>query len=169
MRTTDIQLMFDYNYWATQLMLAKAAELSPEQLMQPTSFSWGNLMRTLIHTLDSENLWRHLCQHNHLLEKRLIETEAFPTLASLTAYWKNEETEMRAYLSSLQDSNLDGMVRYETKEGSVERVLWHCLVHMVNHGTQHRSECAAMLTDLGHSPGGIDFTRFLNTRNSTKP
>jgi uncharacterized damage-inducible protein DinB len=164
MNVSDVQLLYDYNYWATQLILTTAAELSPQQLAQPTAFSWGNLRGTLIHTLDSENLWRNLCQHNLLLEHRLTETQEFPTLKSVAAYWKNEENEMRAYLNSLKDSDLENIVRYEIEEGRRERVLWHCLVHVVNHGTQHRSECAAMLTDFGHSPGGIDFTRFLNQR-----
>jgi uncharacterized damage-inducible protein DinB len=34
--------------------------------------------------------------------------------------------------------------------------------HVVNHGTHHRSGAAAILTDYGHSPGGLDFTAFLN-------
>jgi uncharacterized damage-inducible protein DinB len=71
---------------------------------------------------------------------------------------------MRAYLNSLHDSDMEKIVRYEIPEGLRERVLWHCLVHVVNHGTQHRSEAAAMLTSFGHSPEGIDFTRFLNQR-----
>jgi uncharacterized damage-inducible protein DinB len=164
MNLSDLQLLYDYNYWANQLMLTKAAELSPQQLTQPTAFSWGDLRGTLIHTLDSENLWRNLCQYDRLLPVRLSETETFPTLEALATYWQNEENEMRAYLNSLHDRDLESIVRYEVKEGVRERVLWHCLVHVVNHGTQHRSECAAMLTDFGQSPGGIDFTLFLNKR-----
>lgn len=163
MNLSDIQLLYDYNYWANQLILAKAAELSPQQLTQPTSFSWGSLQGTIVHILDAEYGWRHLCQHN-LVNFDLVETETFPTIEAIKTYWQNEEAEMRTYLNSLPDSAMENIIRYEVEEGIRERVLWHCLLHVVNHGTQHRSECAVMLTNFGQSPGDIDFTRFLNKR-----
>jgi uncharacterized damage-inducible protein DinB len=40
-------------------------------------------------------------------------------------------------------------------------VLWHLLVHVLNHGTQHRSEAALLLTSYGQSPGDLDLILFL--------
>ena len=163
MNISDIELFYDYNCWVNQLLLNKASELSPEQLIQPTSFSWGNLQGTLVHILDSEYVWRNLCTYNRFTG-RLTDGEEFPTLESIANYWKKEEKEMYAYLNTLQDSDMENIVRYEVEEGVRERVLWHCLVHMINHGTQHRGECAAMLTDFGQSPGSIDFSLYMNIR-----
>jgi uncharacterized damage-inducible protein DinB len=164
MKLSDIQLLFDYNYWANHLMLTTAAQLSPEQLSEPTPFSWGSVRDTLIHTLDSEHMWRNLCQTNQVVNPRLNKIEEFPTLDSIAAYWQTEEQAMRSYLNSLNDDAMESIVRYEIEEGTRERVLWHCLVHVVNHGTQHRSEIATMLTNFGFSPGGIDMTLYMNIR-----
>jgi uncharacterized damage-inducible protein DinB len=102
-----------------------------------------------------------LCQHGQLTPD-LSEAD-FPSLDALEQRWPEEQAAMRAYLAGLQDDDLAGMVRYTTGSGEKrERVLWHCLLHVVNHGTQHRSEAAALLTEYGHSPGDLDFTVFLN-------
>ncbi len=34
------------------------------------------------------------------------------------------------------------------------------LVHVINHGTQHRSEAAALLTAEGRSPGELDLINY---------
>jgi uncharacterized damage-inducible protein DinB len=104
-----------------------------------------------------------LCQHQTLTFD--MPEDAFPTLAILEQHWHEEERAMREYLALLTDEDLTGYVRYTTPEGNKrERVLWHCLLHVVNHGTQHRSEAAAIVTGYGFSPGEIDFTVFLNER-----
>ena len=136
MNSSDIQFLFEYNRWANQLMLTTAAQLTPEQFTQPTAFSFGSVRGTLIHILDSEYMWRNLCQHHHLIEEDLSETEVFPTLESIAAYYQQEADHWQAYLVGLTDSDLQGILRYDIPEGVRERVLWHCLVHVVNHGTK---------------------------------
>jgi len=172
MKTDEIKLMYEYNYWANHRILATAAKITPEQYAAQTAF--GNLRSTMIHLLDAEVSWRLTFQQcfspvakpNEPAEawdyKDLTEAD-LPTLADLAARWHTEETEMRAYLHSLSDEDLNGFVRYAIPGGIVrERVLWHCMLHLVNHGTQHRAESAALLTSFNQSPGDLDMTVFLN-------
>jgi uncharacterized damage-inducible protein DinB len=53
-------------------------------------------------------------------------------------------------------------VHYKYRDSSRDRILWRCLYHLANHGTQHRSEAAALLTKFDHSPGDLDFNVFLD-------
>ncbi len=68
-----------------------------------------------------------------------------------------------AFVAALTDEKLDSELEYTSTEGGRHRrVLWETMAHLVNHGTQHRTEAAAILTGFGHSPGDIDLIVFLN-------
>ena len=145
MRVHDMLTIYEYNYWANDRILAAAAHISPEQWSAPSSFPYGSLHHTLLHTLDTEFGWRMLCQYNQFTPD--FSAAEFPTLDLIKRRWDEEETAMRAYLAEMNDDDLSGLVRYATDSGEKrERVLWHCLLHVANHGTQHRSEAAALLT-----------------------
>ncbi len=161
MRQADMALLFEYNYWANRRILVSAARISQAQFTAETAFPRGSLRGTLVHILDAEYGWRELLDHG--VEMLDLQPADFPSVEALTPKWREEEAAMRKYLGSLTDANMPDIMRYTNPQGiKRERVLWHGLFHVVNHGTQHRSECAAMLTDFGQSPGDIDFTLFLS-------
>jgi uncharacterized damage-inducible protein DinB len=157
----DIQLMYEYNYWANGKILAESAKVTQEQFLAPAEFPFGGLRGTLIHIMDAEFGWRELFETNTFGTD--LNPEDFPTIASIEERWREEEESMRAYLDCLKDEDMSSHLKYITGEGvQRDRILWHCLVHVVNHGTQHRSEAAALLTGFDASPGDLDFTVFLN-------
>ncbi len=156
-----ILLLYDYNYWANRRILGMCAQVPREQFVATGAHGHSDLRGTLLHTLDTEYGWRMLCQHGQ--GTPVLEAADFPTPHALEQRWHAEEQAMRAYLSKLDDADLAGVIRYTADSGEPrERVLWHCLLHVLNHGTQHRSEAAVRLTELGYSPGDLDFTVFLN-------
>ena len=58
----------------------------------------------------------------------------------------------------MADEDLVQTIAYKNTRGlEHSMVLWPILVHVVNHGTQHRAEVAHFLTDFGQSPGDVDF------------
>jgi uncharacterized damage-inducible protein DinB len=164
MRTGDIVRLYDYNYWANDRILRATENVSPELFTAPFNLSHGSLRRTLVHALGAEALWRLRCQEGISPSALLSESEV-PTLESIRARWKDEERAMRSFLASLTDDALDGRVQYRSTKGvPFENVLWHLLVHVVNHGTQTRAEAGVALTEYGHSPGDIDLLAFLRER-----
>lgn len=165
MNIRDIHLLYEYNYWANKKLLTAGANVSQEQFMKPASFPYGGLHGTLLHILEAEWSWRALFQKIDDASELL--SADYPDLPTIETRWRAEETAMRAYLATLGDEDMESHLRYTTDTGIArDRILWHCLLHVVNHGTQHRSEAAALLTDFGASPGDLDFTVFLNEHKS---
>lgn len=166
MNIQDIQFIYNYNYWASGKILAAASKVTLEQFLAPADYPFGGLCGTMLHVVDAEYGWRGLFDSNTFNED--LKIEDFPTFSSLEKKFHEEEQSMRAYLNRLTDEDMASHLKYTTTEGVLrDRVLWHCLLHVVNHGTQHRSEAAALLTNYNASPGDLDFTLFLNeTGNS---
>ena len=160
MNVAAIHSLFDYNYWVNQRILETAASLSPEQFTAASDVSHGSLRGTLVHALSAEWVWRHRCQGSS--PRGLLSDEDFPDAESLARRSHEEEKAMRSYLAGLTDEDLASIIRYSRTEGAwFETPLWQILLHVINHGTQSRSEAAVLLTQFGHSPGDLDYMIFL--------
>lgn len=158
----DIQTLFGYNYWANRQLLARAARLSPAELDEPTGEEPASIRSTLVHILGAEWLWR-VRVHERVSPAVLLTTESFPDLAAIRERWQEEEAAMLGFLATLDRKRLGEVVEYRNTRGvPFQNVLWHILAHLVNHGTQHRSEAAVALTSRGQSPGDLDFIVYLN-------
>ena len=165
MNKNDIQLLFDYNYWANARILQQAARLNQEQYNQSFPVSFGGLHGTLAHILGTEMVWRQRCVEG-ISPPAVPSAEDFATFQDLEQRWTAEEHAMRSFLMTLTDDELSQTIRYKTTRGILhENVLWQPLVHLVNHGTQFRSEAAVILSQLGQSPGDIDLILFIRKRD----
>jgi uncharacterized damage-inducible protein DinB len=160
MNKKDILLLYKYNQWTNKKILDTVAKVTPEQFLAPASFPHGGLRSTLVHALFAEWIWRQ--RWEGASPSNRFKPEDFPTFESLRTRWAEEEKLLMAFVENVSEESLNSMVRYKSTDGKPHaEILWQVMAHVVNHGTQHRTEAAAMLTDFGQSPGDIDMIVFL--------
>jgi uncharacterized damage-inducible protein DinB len=164
MNADDLRYLWAYNAWANARVLDAAARVTPERFLAPAPASHGSLRGALVHTLSAEWLWRQRCEFGVSPATHLDERD-FPTTAALAERWNAERTAWEGFLAPLADAGAARIVAYTTTDGeSRADPLWQIVAHVVNHGTQFRSEAAMLLTAAGHSPGSLDLIRFPRER-----
>jgi uncharacterized damage-inducible protein DinB len=164
MQKTAMLSRYAYNRWANHRILQATEHPSASKLLASAPVSHGSLRGTLVHILGTEWIWRVRCQES-LSPHSLLTEERFPTFEGLQTRWREEEDAWRAFLEGLDDETLHRVVRYTNTKGvPFETLLWQILFHVVNHGTQFRSEAAVVLTSSHHSPGDLDYIAFVREK-----
>ncbi len=160
MNKQDILLLFRYNQWSTAKILDAASGVTDEQFLAPAPFPHGGLRGTLLHALFAEWIWRN--RWEGASPKHRLRPEDFPTIEALRVRWMEEEALLMRFVENLPEERLASSFDYTSTEGTAHRrVMWQAMAHLVNHGTQHKTEAAAILTGYGRSPGDIDLIWYL--------
>lgn len=159
-----LSILFNYNYWANRKILAAAQGLSANQYMNDARLGFGSIHETLVHTCAAERVWRRRLLDGET-PNRLLNVKDLRNLDELRMKWEEEEGLMRSGLDRLPEPALGQIVAYKTTKGVAhEGIRWQLLAHVINHGTQHRTEVALALTAFGRSPGDIDLIVYLRQK-----
>jgi uncharacterized damage-inducible protein DinB len=74
----------------------------------------------------------------------------------IRAHWDSIEQGMRDYLATLRDEMLFDKPIKEPEEDK-DLIVWQVLLHVVNHGTDHRAQLLRLLHDLGVKTAPQDY------------
>lgn len=163
MNIDDIRYLFAFDRWATGNILAVLDGVDRTTWSATHVVDERGLGGILVHQLGATQRWRHGLAEDGLTLSP--EREPLPTPADLVAAFEAELSALEAWLATLDDAFVS-----REDEGVP---FWQVLAHVVNHGTQHRAEAAALLTLAGRSPGDLDMIDFAEAqagwRNGVPP
>lgn len=150
MNVDEVRWLFGYDRWATEQLLNQIEGLNDAAWAEPGAVGDRSLGQVLVHQLGATQRWRMAFQSEGDDDgsDAELEDQPLPTPEELRELWQREWVARDAWLTGLSQ----GFVDYV--HGGVP--VWRMLAHVVNHGTQHRSEAAALLTAQGRSPGELD-------------
>jgi uncharacterized damage-inducible protein DinB len=162
MRTDDIDVLFDYMYWANHKLLSSASRLAQDRFMDKTTVTTRDLRATLVHELDVEWSWRQNLRGRIGPDDGELDPAEYPDVESLREHWHRDEAEMRQWLGSLSDADLtEGVYSTFTDE---QHPMWVFLMHIVTHAGQQQADAATLLSLAGQSPGELTFLEYFASR-----
>ncbi len=151
--------LYAYGDWVTGRLLHDAAGLPQEHLQQKLLPGFGSIYDTLVHLVGAEVVWCARWQGQS--PARMLGPADLPDLESIRHRWEQLVTERRASFDALDEARLEQTLHWTNTRGqSYALPTWQVLMHCANHSTHHRSELAAMLSELGREPETTDLLAF---------
>jgi len=146
MNADAFRYFYDYHFAENRKTWDKyIVPLTEEQFTQPVHYSHGSVRDQVIHLMNVDEAWFGGLRGVELPEQP--DPAHFADRDSMRRHWDNIEQEMRAYLADLQDDMLFTKPFAEGEDKDL--ILWQVLLHVANHGTDHRAQILRLLNDLG--------------------
>jgi uncharacterized damage-inducible protein DinB len=163
----DIQLLFEYDRWATNSVLQAVSVLSAEEFTRDLGGSFRSVRDTLVHIVASESGWLECWKEPSpswtfitdlwTRQDAAFSPNLFPDLAAVKLKWAEIEREQVEFVNGVTNRDLERMFPVRTTEIS----LAHLMQHLANHSTYHRGQVALMMRQLAAEPRATDFAMFL--------
>lgn len=138
--------LYEYHFSENRKIWESVRQLSWEQFTRNVDYSRGSVRDQVVHLIGCDETWFSELQGIEPLEDlppAVIDDRDFVRI-----HWDNVERRMREYLLELQDEMLLTRPIREPEEDR-DLLLWQVLIHVVNHGTDHRAQVLRVLNDLG--------------------
>lgn len=143
-----IRLIWEYNYWANHKLLNCLQTISEQQFKQHFDYGIGSLHVHVIHIMWAEALWLRRIKGQDRINWT---AESHPTLDVIFAQWQSVENDYRDYLKVLtQDELMRNVPVYSmAKDKHYIHPVYEILIHVVNHGSDHRAQMLRLIGDFG--------------------
>jgi len=159
-----IKTSWNYNYWAWESLWWCALSVSTEDFKRPVPYSVGSLHEQLVHSMWAEALWYTRINN----QPRIAWTTAdFLTRPELIVQWKDVQANWLGYIDNLTQAEIDRDFTFARMYGDqLQQNVGQTLLHIVNHGTDHRSQILRIIHDFGGKTFEQDMAYFFREQNS---
>lgn len=156
-------LMAHYHGWGFERLYAEIDTLDDHDYRRDCGLYFGSIHGTLNHLLLVDHVWHgRLVQQPFAIDSLRDTVEA--DRSALRARLLARPATWIDYLAGLDDEALAGHASFRKIDGSPATLpRASCLLHVFNHGTHHRGQISAVLTQLGAAAPEMDLPYFLYT------
>ena len=137
-----LQTLIYYNYALYGRVWRSIEALSDDQFVADIDYSHGSVRNQMVHVATVDARWLRGLTEQPDARTFALNPADYPTRASVRELWDSTENEVKAYVTSLTDEDVGRVPQ------GLGGPVWHVLVHLVNHGTDHRAQILRALHDF---------------------
>jgi len=148
--------LYEYHFaanrklWDTWVMA-----LTADQFVQPIDYSVGSVRHHIVHLINVDKGWFSDLRRADVDDADFMKADDVSDREKIRAQWDSVEQEMRDYLATLEDDMLFTKPMTESPDDMM--TLWQVLIHVANHGTDHRAQLLRILHDMGMKTEAQDY------------
>ena len=105
MNKQELQLLYDYHYWARDRMLAAVEPLPPDQFTRDMGSSFRSVRDTVAHIYSAD--WAWYCRWMGESPTALLPVDMFPDVAAIRGAWTDLERNVRQLLAGLDENGVE--------------------------------------------------------------
>lgn len=163
-----IRLMASYNEWMNTKLYDVARSLPTEELIADRKAFFRSILGTLNHVVVGDTIWlKRFATHpvgyaalesmKNLPNPSSLDQILFADIQDLSDYRKTLDRIIIEWAQSIQESDLDHVLRYANTKGIVsQRNFFGLVMHFFNHQTHHRGQVTTLLSQAGVDVGETD-------------
>lgn len=148
-----IRLYVDYHIALSRQVWESIEQLSDEQFLQDDAYSQGSVRNLMVHIFSVDRRW--LAGLKNLPDVGHLKAEDYPTRSSARAAFESVAKDLTEYVAALSE---DELMQNPVNIPSARLIM---LMHIVNHGTDHRATVLQKLKEFGAPSFGQDFILWL--------
>jgi uncharacterized damage-inducible protein DinB len=136
-----IKTYTQYHAAMTRRVWDSIERISEEQFLADDKYSRGSIRNLMVHLASTDRRW--LAGLKNQPDVGHLKFEDYPSRAAARELFESVAVDLTEYVSRLDE----GEVGQNPEHVSSPR--WQILLHMINHGTDHRSTVLQKLTEYG--------------------
>ena len=158
MNADAFRQFYDYHFTENRKIWDRhITSLSEELFTQGAGYSHGSVRDQIVHMMSAEEYW--FSGLRGVARPEPLDPGGLGDRAAIRSRWDSIEQDMRDYLGRMRDQML--FERPFTDGEDPDLFLWQALLHVANHGTDHRAQLLRSLHDLGVETAPQDYIFYI--------
>jgi uncharacterized damage-inducible protein DinB len=153
-----LQTMVDYHHALYGKLWDSIMHLTDEQFVEPLAYSRGSIRDQMVHVANTDARWLRGLQEDPTARSLRFDPAEYDTRERALALWEQVSAELAAYMATLDEAAVAHIL------AGIGAPAWQVVLHVVNHGTDHRAQILRALYDLGAPTFDQDLILYLRTR-----